>query len=275
MKSFIAISFLSLILISCNGLEKKASKFEKILETSTGQNQSVAKLWSEKGQYVVYKNEVTGEFTAYNLEKFDMKKMKYYESYASAVSINDVVRNLVQDKEWVVSGHYYEYSTDSTSCDADNNCYTTTTYYTTDEWIDTSHWNVFYTGGGFRFENNSTHSRDLETIGAMREDATLAFMSHQLTSDFSLSANRAQELAKLALRYQKLESRRELTPSEKDSFALESLGVSFGKMESAVKAKRNGSEAEFKNLIDEASRHNRMTPEEMGRFFEEFISDEI
>lgn len=274
MKSFITISFLTLILVSCNGLDKKASKFEKILESSTGQDQSVAKLWTEKGQYVVYKNEVTGEYTAYNLEKFD-KKMKSYEAYASAVSANDVVQNLLQDKEWVVSGHYYEYSTDSTSCDADNNCYTTTSYYTTDEWIDTSHWNVFYTGGGFRFENNSIQTRDLDTLGALREDATLALMSHELTSQFSLSANRAQELAKLALRYQKLESRRELTSSEKNSFALESLGVSFTKVESAVKAKRNGSEAEYKKLLDEASQHNRTTPEEIGRFFEEFISEEI
>jgi hypothetical protein len=261
--------------MSCNGLDVRAKKFEKILEASTGQDQTVAKLWTEKSGYVVFKNEATGAYTAYNLDKFDKKKMKSYDAYLAATSTTDVVSGLSSGQEWIVEGHWYEESSTSTSCDNDGNCYDTTTYWTTDEWVDTSHWYTFYTGGGFRFENNTAASHDLDTLAAMREELALNYMSHQLTSEFSLSESRADELAKLAWRYNKLESRRELTPSEKNIFALESLGVSFSKVESAMKNRASGNSGAYQELLKKASDYNRTTPEEMGRFFETYIADEI
>ena len=275
MKSLLVISLLSWILVACNGLDVRAKKFEKILEASNGQNQILVKLWTEKSGYVVFKNEVTGEFSAYNLDIFDKKKMKTYDAYLAATSTNDIVTNLTSGQEWVVEGHWYEESTTSTSCDSDGNCYDTTTYYTTDIWVDTSHWYTFYTGGGFRFSNDSNASHDLDTLAAMREDMVLGYMSHQLTSEFSLSSTRADELAKLAWRYNKLESRRELTPAEKNLFALESLGVSFSKVETAMRNRANGSDESYQELLSTASDYNRTTPEEMGRFFETYIADEI
>ena len=272
MKKNIIIALLGLVLVSCNGLDVRAKKFEKILESSTGQDQTLAKLWTEKSGYVVFKNESTGEYTAYNLDKYNKKKMKSYDAYLSATTSLDVVANLASAQEWKVEGHYYETSSTSTSCDSDGYCTDTTT---TDEWIDTSHWYTFYTGGGFRFENNTTASRDLDSLAAIREEMALQYISHQLTSEFALSGNRADELAKLAWRYNKLESRRELTADEKNLFAMESLGVSFAKVESAVRNRATGSAESYQDLLKKASQHNRTTPEEMNRFFETYIADEI
>jgi hypothetical protein len=185
------------------------------------------------------------------------------------------VANLASGQEWVVEGHWYEESSTSTSCDSDGTCYDTTTYWTTDIWVDTSHWNTFYTGGGFRFENSNSTTHDLDTLAAMREDMVLGYMSHQLTSEFSLSAARADELAKLAWRYNKLENRRELTADEKNIFAMESLGVSFSKVETAMRNRAGGNDTSYQDLLNTASDYNRTTPEEMGRFFETYIADEI
>jgi hypothetical protein len=275
MKSFIMIGLMTLVLAACNGLDVRAKKFEKILEASSGQNQTLAKLWTEKSGYVVFKNEVTGEYTAYNLDIFDKKKMKTYDSYLAASSTNDIVANLASGQEWVVEGHWYEESSTSTSCDSDGNCYDTTTYWTTDIWVDTSHWYTFYTGGGFRFENSNSSTHDLDTLAAMREDMVLNYMSHQLTSEFSLSSARADELAKLAWRYNKLENRRELTADEKNIFVMQSLGVSFTKVEAAMRNRAGGNDTSYQDLLNTASDYNRTTPEEIGRFFETDIADEF
>jgi hypothetical protein len=142
------------------------------------------------------------------------------------------------------------------------------------EWVDTSRWHTFYTGGGFTFNNASGHSKDLETMAALEEAVAEKFVAHRLSSEFSLSDARAGELAKLALRYQKLESTRELTATEKDRFALDALGVSMTQIETSLKDKARGNETAYKELLAEAARVNKTTPEEIGRFFDQVILEE-
>jgi hypothetical protein len=141
------------------------------------------------------------------------------------------------------------------------------------KWIDTSHYETFYYGGGYRFENTSTGSKDLETLAALKEEAAVAFLTEKFKSDFSLSDNRAQELAKLATKYQRMESVRELTQAEKDHFALKALGVSMNQIESAVKNKSQGSETEYAELLKKAALVNNTTPEQIGKFFTEVVEE--
>ncbi|GEM_PF-5727010 len=277
MQKLITLVVMSFMFVAC-GHQMDAKSFEKALESQTGQQHSVAKLYTETGKYVVYKNNVTGEYSAYNMEKWDRKNMDSVGDFKKvAVEGKDIVRDLLQQSTYVESGHWqsdYDTYYESTEYyDEECDCYYTeeSSYevYVGEHWVDTSHWYTYYTGGGFRFDNTSTQSKDLETLAALKEDVAEKFMAYKLKSEFSLSANRALELAKLAGRYQKLENARELTTSEKDKFALDALGVSYSQIENAVKGKAQGDDNEYESLLRKASEVNNTTPEQIGRFFNE------
>lgn len=283
MQKILVLMLLSLFVVAC-GHKKDAKSFEAALEAQTGQSYTIAKLYTETGEYVVYKNETTGQYEAYNMAKWDRKNMTTYSQFEARATMNvDIVKNLLQHTEWVNSGYwedqyetYYEtreYWDDYCECwQYDTYSYTV---YVGSYWVDTSHWYTFYTGGGFRFDNTSTQSKDLDTLAALKEDVAEKFMAHKLKSEFSLSENRAAELAKLAGRYQKLESARELTTDEKDKFALDALGVSMTQVESALKAKAEGNEARYQDLLNTAAKVNNTTPEQIGKFFNEMVVEEI
>lgn len=275
MKLVILISMLALF-ASCKDMYRDSAKFEKVLENSTGQPHRVAKLWTDVDGYVVYQNETTGEFTAYNLTDFKHRKMKTYADYLAITDGDDIITGLSESKEWVVSGHWYEESYTNTYCDSDGqNCYTETTYYQTDIWVDTSGWVYHYTGGGFTFENGNSPSKDLETMAALSEEAAVKFVGQKLSSEFSLSSSRAEELAKLSLRYRKLENNRELTVSEKNLFAMDALGVSYAQVERAMKDRAQGRDNSYEALLNEAAVYNRTSPEKIGQFFENYLGEEI
>ena len=257
-----------LLLSACRDSWKEAEKFETILENETGQEYTLVKYATKVPYYRVYKNEVTGEYSAYNLENYNRKKVENYAAYLAVAGNNAVIRDLEVQTEWVVEGHYYEESNTYTVCDSyGENCYNQTDTWTTDEWIDTSHYDEFYYGGGFRFSNVSVQSRDLETIAALEETAAVKMMSFALSSQYSLSSARADELAMLSYRYKKLENARELTASEKDLFAMKALGVSMNDVERSLK----GDGKSYQNLLETAAQVNRTTPEQIGQFFQEYM----
>jgi hypothetical protein len=284
MKNFLTLMMLAVFFVSCSsGHKKDAKAFEKLLEAETGESYKIVKLDTEKGDYVVYKNTTTGEYVAFNMANFNRDTATTLETYYStAVEGVDIVRTLDRDEEWVDSGYYEdEYETRTyydEYFDDDCSCYRyeeyTESVWVGQYWVDTSHWYTFYTGGGFRFSNTQTGSKDLETLAALKEDVKEKLIKHTLTSDFSLSETRSSELAKMLSRYQKLENSRELTIQEKDSFTMDALGVSYTKIESALKEKAQGNQQSFKSLLDEASKVNNTTPEQIDRFFDQYI-DEI
>jgi len=267
MKHTFLLLLATTILCSCENPHKDAEKFEKLLETSTGQDHSLVKYRTEEGKaFRVYKNEVTGEYTAYNLENYDRKKMSTMESYLATAGSSSVVRSLEVRSEWVVSGHYY----DNSSCDSDGYC----TGGVTDEWIDTSGYVNFYYAGGFRFSNNQGSGHDLETIAALQEDLAISFMSNEISSSYSLSNARASELAQMTYRYKKMENHRELTSAEKDAFAIGALGLSLKDVERALREKSQGKEETYRSLLEKSAAFNRTTPEKIGQFFEDHIIDD-
>ncbi len=279
MQKIIVLAFLFIMTVAC-GHKKDAKTFEKALEAETGTEWTIVKLDTEKGEYVVYRDEATGRFSAFNLEKWDRKTMSTTgEYFEKAVKGVDYIGNVKEQSEYVEQGYnqdiYDTYYVDEEFYDEDCDCYYTESVehseYVGTEWVDTSYWYTFYTGGGFRFENTSSASKDLETMAALEEQVAEAYMTNKFTSEFSMSANRAQELAKLANRYQKLENTRELTSSEKDQFALDALGVSFSQVENALKQKAEGKETAYADLLEKASAVNNTTPEKIGQFFDELL----
>ena len=281
MQKILILIAMAFMFVGC-GHKKDAKDFEKLLEAQTGHAHSIAKLHTETGEFVVYKDEVTGRYVAYNMAKFDRKNMSSMDQYlAVAVQGQDFVHNLDQINEWIESGYWeavYETWTEYYEVyDEECDCYYEESYtyseYVGDVYVDTSHWYTYYTGGGFRFDNTSTQSKDLDTIAALKEEVAEKFVAHKLASEFSLSANRAGELAKLANRYQKLENSRELTATEKDKFALDALGVSMTQVENALKERAEGNESVYADLLATASQVNKTTPEQIGAFFNEYVSD--
>ena len=266
--------------VAC-GHRKDAKSFEKALEAGTGQQFEIAKLNTEKGKFVVYRNMTTGEYIAVDMNKWDRQTMTTLEQFRAAGAVDgvDIISSLQRREEWIDSGYWrdvyeteYDWFYDSV-CDCD--VWDSYEVYVGQEYIDTSHWYTFYTGGGFRFDNTSAQSRDLETMAALREEVAEKMMAHKLKSEFSLSATRATELAKLANRYQKLENARELTSSEKDRFAMDALGVSMTQVEGALRSRAQGSEQNYSALLETAARVNNTTPEQIGRFFTEMAIDQI
>ncbi len=268
------------VVVSCTSEKKKAAQsFEATLEAETGNSFTIVKLQTEKGNYTVYRNENTGEYIAYNMDKWNRDTMTTLAQYNAVAVAGDVVGRLSQGREWVDSGYWediyetrtYQDEDYSYSCD----CYVTSTYservWVGERYVDTSHWYTFYTGGGFRFENASGASKDLETIAALKEEAAQSFMAAKFKSEFSLSEDRASEMAKLANKYQRLENARELTAAEKDKFALSALGVSMNQIEVAMKKKAQGSEAQYADLLKTAAQVNNTTPEQIGKFFDEVV----
>lgn len=254
----IAMSFL---FMSCekSNLQKKVDAFEVILETYTGQSHSVAKF----GYKTVYKNDVTGEFTAYNMNEFIRESMLTYDDYinGTAVEGKDIVRNLKKTSEYIRDGHYEYYDEKTHNWSTSNNGGDR-------KWVDESYWETYYVGGGYKFQNTSIVSKDLETLAALKEDALESFMTETLKSEFSLSENRAGELAKLTLKYQRMESVRELTKQEKDQFAMKALGVSMNQIEDVLSGKMQGDEEQYQKLLNTAARTNNTTPEQIGRFLD-------
>jgi uncharacterized lipoprotein YehR (DUF1307 family) len=255
MNRIILLLAISLFAVAC-GHKKDAKSFEAALEASTGQPHSIAKLYTQVGDYVVYRNDSTGEYVAYNMKQWDRETMTSMDQYLSAGAVEgtDIVHGLEVRSEWVTSTSY------SASCDCD---------------VDSSGYVDFYYGGGFRFENNSTASRDLDTLAALREEAAEQFIAFKLQSEFSLSSDRAAELAKLANRYDRMESVRELTQREKDRFAMSALGVDMGKVEKALKSRAQGDEGAYLEMLEIAARANQTTPENIGRFFETIVNENI
>jgi hypothetical protein len=235
--------------VSCEH-HKNAKSFEQVLESSTGHDYQIVKENTVTGNYVVYQNKTTGEYVAYNMDKFDRVNMTSLSMY-NQVAIDGVD----------ISHNLNRFDDSDSGYDSDGNRRTKR--------------ETFYYNNDFIFSAASTQSHDLETIAALEEAATESLIAYQLSNEYSFSLSRSQDLAKLALRYQKLESIRELTASEKDHFTLSALGISHSQIEKALKEKAQGKEDSYAKALEAAAQVNRTTPEQIGRFFENVLVEKI
>jgi len=135
--------------------------------------------------------------------------------------------------------------------------------------VDTSYTYYWYEGKGFRFSNTGEFPKDFETMAAMGEAKAMGVISTKFKLSLNLSEERSRELGKLYYRWQKLESKRELTDAEKSIFATEAFGVSYKDAEVAIAAKMVEDGKAYKAILETAAKVNRTTPEKIGQFLEE------
>jgi len=248
----------------------------ELLESETGQDYSIAKLHTREDGYAVLRNKSTGEYIAYNVDKMDRDVMTSLSDFQAVLGSRDVISGLDQVNTWVESGYsrdiyeYYDVEVYDSFCD----CYywEERSYWVGTEWVDTSHWVTTYHGGGFIFDNNAVIGKDLDTFAAIKEDVQKKFVTYKIKSELALSQTRAEELADLAIKYEKLESIRELTASEKSKFTQSSLGSNFDEIEAALKKKAQGNENSYNNLMAKAAQVNKTSPEQIASFFDKYIS---
>lgn len=273
------------MLVSCKSKWQKEyeqqvenrQKFESQLEAHTGKGHTLAKISGADGQvYLVYKLDATGEYVSYNYSLWNPASLSLDTYVSTAVEGSDIIRNLERKQQWETSGYnrditetQYRYVDEwESTCSCYKEVYKSFEVVVGYEWVDTSGYVAYYHGGGFIFNNTGGSSKDLETYGASREDQAAALLSEKITSDFALSESRADELAKMVVRYKKLENTRELTAKEKDKFALDALGVSMTQMENAIVSKAQGSDKQYQQMLEKAAQVNNTSPETIGRFFD-------
>jgi hypothetical protein len=288
-------------------LEKQVDDINTLkaaISLEQGATMEVSKISSSGGErYVVFKNATTGEYIAYNMTKWDSRTMSSLTQYVD--DGNDVVRALDRREEWVTTGHYeditelqwvskdewvseYQYVTRneydfSCSCYRDVTNYESVSFWRStssyeyvvvgQRYVDDSGYYPFYYGAGFRFDNTSGQTHDLDTLAALREEMTVEGLAGRLKNDYALSADRAHELADLSLKHMRLENQRALTAAEKDAFAVKALGVSMSQVEATMKRRALGDEDSYEEMLKAAAQVNRTTPEMIGRFFDDMIAE--
>jgi hypothetical protein len=109
--------------------------------------------------------------------------------------------------------------------------------------------------GEFVFEEMKNVPKDLEKLGAVKEAYQNSKIAESLASEFGLSEERSQKIAKMANDWTKLSKSRSMTDADANNFTKELLGVSMADAEKAMKARNElGDEAPaYENLISAAA----------------------
>jgi len=118
------------------------------------------------------------------------------------------------------------------------------------------------------FSENTTALKDLELMGAKVEDYNADLLGEKLSAEYGLSEERGQVIAKTVSAYNKLISKRALTPSEQDQFSNALLGVDYKTAERGV---TSGDADEFDSLMERAAETNGTSPEAMTAIIKDMV----
>lgn len=140
--------------------------------------------------------------------------------------------------------------------------------------------NLAKEGSNYRYSNNGVEmlfaqdaegGKDLETVGARIETANVAELSERLVSNYGLSTERAQEVAKLSSSYNKLSSKRSLTETEMNKFSQELVGMNYSTAQSAMEKHFQGDSKEYNTLLQKAANKNGVDPEQVSSIMGELL----
>lgn len=118
------------------------------------------------------------------------------------------------------------------------------------------------------FSENATAPKDLELMGAKVEDNNAVEVGERLATQYGLSADRSQEIAKTMSAYNKLISKRALTAYEKNQFSTTLLGVDYNTAEKGLKS---GDSDDFDSLMEQAAETNGTSPEAVSAIIKDMI----
>ena len=134
-------------------------------------------------------------------------------------------------------------------------------------------YNDFWGGyaGEFVFERSQDAFKDLEKVAAIKESYKVSKLGESFVSDFGLSEQRANKVAKMVVQWEKLGKARQLTDADANAFSKEMIGVDIAKAEQAYKELLAGDDSEMKSLVGEAAKVNGTSPEHMNALINQFI----
>ena len=119
-------------------------------------------------------------------------------------------------------------------------------------------------GNKLIFEETSLSNKDLEGRAAAAERYLVSSMASQVKTQFSLSAERSTQIAKVANHFRKASTNRAITEADSNTYAKEILGVNFKQLEVAYKGVLKGEKAELSSVLDQAAQKNGTSPEHMS-----------
>jgi len=151
------------------------------------------------------------------------------------------------------------------------------------DWYTDVYGEVFYVGGAyandywgtyageFVFEQKEESFKDLEKLGALKAAYKTAKLGESLASNFGLSEERAQKVAKLVVEWDRTAKSRSLTDADANSFSKELLGVNINDATAAYKKLTEGDSSDYNSLIDVAAETNGTSPEHMNAIINDFL----
>lgn len=281
MKTIIFTIIFSFTIIGCkkqtSNYKSNADAFLLEMEQSTGDTFSVAKLDTEMFGYVVYKNETTSEYVAYNILKWETDQT--FSSYLSSISDSDYITDLemhapgVQTvwREYIIDYDDYTYSYPSIYNSYYDTYYTDRPPTSYGSWKEVTHTSNYFTGGGFTFDESRSLVKDLETKLGEDENENIKTISNVLDLQYGLGEEKSLNLAKLYSQYNELSNLRNLSEEEKKEFEIDAFGVSFKEFEKAYIDNKKGDNTNFKSLIQQASEFNQLEPEVVRSIIEQMF----
>ena len=116
------------------------------------------------------------------------------------------------------------------------------------------------------YSENSTSVKDLELLGANLENHSAQSIEDMLTTEYGLSADRAESVAKNIYAYNKLTSKRSLTKKERNFFSNELLGANYDQVMNSFTSGEGVEE-----LLEQAADVNGTTPEQVSAIINELF----
>ena len=123
-------------------------------------------------------------------------------------------------------------------------------------------------GGHVLFSETVGTLKDLELMGSRVEENNAAELGEKLAAQYGLSEERGLEVGKIISVYNKLTSKRALTPREMDKFTDKLLGVNYKEAERGIKS---GDQDEFNALMEKAADVNGTSPEAVSAIIKDMV----
>ena len=137
-------------------------------------------------------------------------------------------------------------------------------YYDLD-YLGLNRWKDWWSGR--TFETTEISNKDLEKVGAFMEQLKASKVADALVAEYGLSEERGKQLGKLVVGYEAQSSKRQMTPTEINSFAQDFLGTKVENILSAVETAHKGDRGQYERLLDQAIEKNEATdPEGLKEF---------
>ncbi len=126
--------------------------------------------------------------------------------------------------------------------------------------------------GEFVFEQTEESFKDVEKLASMKDAFKTAKLGEALSSNYGLSQERGEKVAKLVVQWERLSKNRQMTTSDADAFTKELLGVDMTSATEAIKSAQTGNAEQMEDLVAKAASLNGVSPEHMNSIISDFVT---